>query len=92
MHVHMEGESSPGEYLESFTNNPADNAFNSVGFAEKTLMAGFTTVRDLGGSGINISLRNAINKGKIAGPRIFTAKVLQQLVVMQILLMELMRN
>ena len=73
MHVHMEGESSPGEYLESFTNNPADNAFNSVGFAEKTLMAGFTTVRDLGGSGINISLRNAINKGKIAGPRIFTA-------------------
>ncbi|MFV9484121.1 amidohydrolase family protein [Christiangramia sp. ASW11-125] len=73
MHVHMEGESNPGEYLESFTNNPADNAFNSVGFAEKTLMAGFTTVRDLGGSGINISLRNAINKGKIAGPRIFTA-------------------
>ncbi|WP_298246206.1 amidohydrolase family protein [uncultured Christiangramia sp.] len=73
MHVHMEGESSPGEYLESFTNNPADNAFNSVGFAEKTLMAGFTTVRDLGGSGINISLRNAINRGKIAGPRIFTA-------------------
>ncbi|TQI71763.1 imidazolonepropionase-like amidohydrolase [Gramella sp. Hel_I_59] len=73
MHVHMEGESSPGEYLESFTNNPADNAFNSVGFAEKTLMAGFTTVRDLGGSGINISLRNAINKGNIAGPRIFTA-------------------
>ncbi|WP_299154616.1 amidohydrolase family protein [uncultured Christiangramia sp.] len=73
MHVHMEGESSPGEYLESFTNNPADNAFNSVGFAEKTLMAGFTNVRDLGGSGINISLRNAINKGKIAGPRIFTA-------------------
>ena len=73
MHVHMEGESSPGEYLESFTNNPADNAFNSVGFAEKTLMAGFTTVRDLGGYGINISLRNAINKGKIAGPRIFTA-------------------
>lgn len=73
MHVHMEGESNPGEYLESFTNNPADNAFNSVGFAEKTLMAGFTTVRDLGGSGINISLRNAINKGKIAGPIIFTA-------------------
>jgi len=73
MHVHMESESNPGEYLESFTNNPADNAFNSVGFAEKTLMAGFTTVRDLGGSGINISLRNAINKGKIAGPRIFTA-------------------
>jgi imidazolonepropionase-like amidohydrolase len=36
-------------------------------------MAGFTTVRDMGGSGVNISLRNAINKGKVPGPRIFTA-------------------
>ena len=41
--------------------------------AEKTLMAGFTTVRDLGGSGVNISLRNAINAGSVRGPRIFTA-------------------
>ena len=73
MHVHLEGESNPAEYLQRFTNNDADNAFNSVGFAEKTLMAGFTTVRDLGGSGINIALRDAINKGKITGPRVFTA-------------------
>ena len=73
MHVHIEGESNPAEYLQRFTNNPADNAFNSVGFAEKTLLAGFTTVRDLGGSGVNIALRDAINKGKIDGPRIFTA-------------------
>ncbi len=36
-------------------------------------MAGFTTVRDLGGSGVNISLRNAINKGLIKGPRVYTA-------------------
>jgi imidazolonepropionase-like amidohydrolase len=36
-------------------------------------MAGFTTVRDLGGSGVNISLRNAINKKLIKGPRIYTA-------------------
>ena len=73
MHVHIEGETNPAEYLQRFTNNEADNAFNSVGFAEKTLMAGFTTVRDLGGSGVNIALRDAINKGKIDGPRIFTA-------------------
>src|SRR6185503_20662988 len=52
---------------------PSDIAFNSVPFAERTLMAGFTTVRDLGGSGVNISLRNAVNKGQIKGPRIFTA-------------------
>ena len=36
-------------------------------------MAGFTTVRDVGGSGVNISLRNAINSGVVPGPRIFTS-------------------
>jgi imidazolonepropionase-like amidohydrolase len=42
-------------------------------FAQKTLMSGFTAVRDLGGTGANISLRNAINKGWITGPRVYTA-------------------
>ncbi|TLP82330.1 metal-dependent hydrolase family protein [Maribacter sp. ACAM166] len=73
MHVHIESESSPSRYLESFTKNEADIAFQSTIYAKKTLMAGFTTVRDLGGSGVNISLRDAINKGTIVGPRIFTA-------------------
>ena len=73
MHVHMEGETSPTQYMERFTLNPSDIAFNTVPIAERTLMAGFTTVRDLGGSGVNISLRNAINKGLVKGPRIFTA-------------------
>ena len=73
MHVHLESESNPNKYLERFTNNEADDAFNSVGFAEATLLAGFTTVRDLGGNGVNISLRNAIDKGKVPGPRIFTS-------------------
>jgi imidazolonepropionase-like amidohydrolase len=36
-------------------------------------MAGFTTVRDLGGSGVNVALRNAINRGSVVGPRIFTS-------------------
>jgi len=73
MHVHLESETNPNRYMETFTFNPADYAFQSVVFAERTLMAGFTTVRDLGGSGVNISLRNAINKGLIKGPRIYTA-------------------
>jgi imidazolonepropionase-like amidohydrolase len=72
-HVHMEQETNPNAYLERFTLNPADYAFQSVVFSERTLMAGFTTVRDVGGTGVNISLRNAINKGLIKGPRIFTA-------------------
>ncbi len=73
MHVHLENETNPSKYLQRFTNDPADDAFNSIGFAEKTLMAGFTTVRDLGGTGVNIALRDAIHNGKVAGPRIFTA-------------------
>ena len=73
MHVHLESETNPNRYMETFTFNPADYAFQSVVFAERTLMAGFTTVRDLGGSGVNISLRNAINKGLIKGPRVYTA-------------------
>ncbi|WP_046743812.1 metal-dependent hydrolase family protein [Kordia zhangzhouensis] len=73
MHVHIESETNPKAYLEKYTLNDADVAFRSVGFAKVTLHAGFTTVRDLGGSGVNISLRNAINQGKVEGPRIFTA-------------------
>jgi imidazolonepropionase-like amidohydrolase len=74
MHVHLEEETSPTSYLEEFTLNDADVAFNAEVIAKKTLMAGFTTVRDLGGSGVNVALRNAINSGKVTGPRVFTAE------------------
>ena len=74
MHVHFEMETSPARYIERFTENDADKAYNSVNYANVTLRAGFTTVRDLGGSGVNVSLRNAINAGKIVGPRIFTSE------------------
>ena len=74
MHVHIEGETNPRRYLEVFTLNDADVAYNAAEIAQRTLMAGFTTVRDLGGSGVNVSLRNAINGQKVVGPRIFTAE------------------
>lgn len=74
MHVHIEGETSPTRYLDRFTKNNADVAFVSAEIAKRTLMAGFTTVRDLGGSGVNVALRNAINKGTVSGPRIYTAE------------------
>ncbi|MGB3608453.1 amidohydrolase family protein [Psychroserpens sp.] len=74
MHVHLESETSPKAYLETFTKNDADVAFTSAEIAKRTLMAGFTTVRDLGGSGVNVALRDAIAKGKVPGPRIFTAE------------------
>jgi len=73
MHVHLESETKKGAAADRFTMNPADVAFESVGYAKTTLMAGFTTVRDLGGSGVNVSLRNAINKNQVIGPRVYTA-------------------
>ena len=73
MHVHLENEYNPARYMDQFTANESDIAFKSVNYAEITLLAGFTTVRDLGGTGVNIALRNAINNNTIVGPRIFTA-------------------
>jgi imidazolonepropionase-like amidohydrolase len=49
-----------------------DYAFRSVGYAEKTLMAGFTSVRDLGGE-VAPHLRDAVSQGLVKGPRIFAA-------------------
>jgi len=72
-HVHLESETSPTSYTDPFIQNPPDIAFKSTVFAEKTLLSGFTTVRDLGGTGVNIALRNAINKNIVKGPRVFTA-------------------
>lgn len=72
LHVHLESETNPQKYLEPFTFNDADKAFRSVQYAKRTLMAGFTTVRELGGSGVNIALRDAIKGGYVDGPRIIT--------------------
>ncbi|MEP1151070.1 MAG: amidohydrolase family protein [Balneola sp.] len=73
LHVHLEGETSPTKYLDGFTMNDADVAYKALHYLDETLMAGFTSVRDLGGSGVNISMRNAIKAGSIKGPRVFTA-------------------
>ena len=72
MHTHLSGESNPKKYMERFTLDLDDYAYQSIRFAERTLMAGFTTVRDLGGP-VNTSLRDAIKKGYLVGPRIFSA-------------------
>jgi imidazolonepropionase-like amidohydrolase len=74
MHVHITSELHPNRQLDSYRLDPQDFALASVPYARKTLMAGFTTVRDLGSSNnLAISLRNAINKGLITGPRIYSA-------------------
>lgn len=72
MHVHLETETRRGGLIDRFTLNVPDVAFQAAKNAKTTLLAGFTTVRDLGGSGVNVSLRNAVNRGLVDGPRILT--------------------
>ena len=79
MHVHLSEElDPPGSYAERFYLNAAEYALRAAGYAEKTLAAGFTTVRDLGARDERsvlamYALRDAINTGQAVGPRIFAA-------------------
>ena len=74
MHVHLSSEYNKNSFQEKITLNAGDYAIRAVANAEKTLKAGFTTVRNLGDSdGVTISLRNAIKKGIVSGPRIFSS-------------------
>jgi len=74
MHVHLGSEYNKNSFQEKITLNSGDYAIRAVANAEKTLKAGFTTVRNLGDSdGVTISLRNAIKKGIVSGPRIFSS-------------------
>ena len=74
LHVHLGSEVSPTAYLERFTQNPADVALRAYADAQKTLRAGFTSLRNLGDSyNATIALRDAIRRGLVDGPRIWTA-------------------
>lgn len=76
MHVHLTHQTQPqvDDLRGELTLDAIDRAYDSVAFAERTLKAGFTTVRDLGaGEGLNIAMKRAINTGAIVGPRMFTA-------------------
>jgi imidazolonepropionase-like amidohydrolase len=74
MHTHFSTQMSPGTYTEDFFLNEADVALRGATFAEKTLMAGFTTVRELGDiHHTSTALRKAITAGYVKGPRIYTA-------------------
>lgn len=74
MHTHLISQHSKEVYSEKFFLDEADYALRSTMYARVTLLAGFTTVRDLGDNGINsVALRKAIDQKWIIGPRIFTS-------------------
>ncbi|QYJ93009.1 metal-dependent hydrolase family protein [Shewanella spartinae] len=74
MHVHLQGELGPKNDSQRLRMSDADVAMQSAYFANKTLMAGFTTVRDLGAKPEQMyALRDAIAKGWVDGPRIIAS-------------------
>lgn len=74
-HVHLDSDAGGNAGLiEDMTDSPARAAYRAAGNAKKTLMAGFTTVRNLGdGSGATLALRDAVAAGDLPGPRIIDA-------------------
>jgi imidazolonepropionase-like amidohydrolase len=75
-HTHLSDEFGPTTYVDDFHWNLADYVLRSTVYARRTLLAGFTTVRNLGDKrNETVALRNAINAGVLTGPRIFTAGV-----------------
>ena len=74
MHVHLMVAYSASYDLDKITFGPPDLALLAAWHAELTLMAGFTTVRDLGDrADVTVALRDAIAKGIAIGPRVFTS-------------------
>jgi imidazolonepropionase-like amidohydrolase len=73
-HTHLSGQTSPTQYTDQFRWNTADYVIRSTVYARTTLLAGFTTVRNVGDN-VNetIALRNAVAAGIVPGPRIFSA-------------------
>src|SRR5580693_8147555 len=73
-HVHLDMETTPHSFTDVVTLNPADYAIFAVASARKTLLAGFTTVRNVGDHfNSTIALRKAIQRGTVIGPRIYSA-------------------
>jgi imidazolonepropionase-like amidohydrolase len=73
-HTHLTMQFSKSTYSDQFRLNPADYAILGTVYARRTLLAGFTTVRNVGDEhNESIALRNAINAGLVPGPRIFSA-------------------
>jgi imidazolonepropionase-like amidohydrolase len=73
MHVHLTGDAETGAY-ESLGLSDERMAITGVKNARKTLLAGFTTVRNVGAESYgDVALRDAINEGDIPGPRLYVS-------------------
>jgi len=70
-HTHLGARADRYDEIYNFKDTPFQSAFASVVNAQKTLEAGFTTVRDVGSAPfLAVDLRNSVNEGLVPGPRI----------------------
>jgi len=75
LHTHLTHELEGTWVTRGVTESPIDAALRGVANARKTLLAGFTTVRDLGApGGADVSLMRAIDAGRVVGPRMVPAR------------------
>jgi len=73
-HTHITGEYSADVRLRRVEQSDADVAIQATVYARRTLLAGFTTIRNVGSSGdAAFALRDAISKGLVPGPRMLVA-------------------
>ncbi|MBZ4416541.1 amidohydrolase family protein [Myxococcus sp. RHSTA-1-4] len=76
-HTHLTVEPGPDwrkDVIDSFQRTIPELTLDTLPWARTTLMAGFTTVRNLGAEDfIDVGLRNAIARGNVVGPRILAA-------------------
>src|SRR5262245_37467408 len=73
-HTHLSMQLGGNYWKELATRSSIDHAVLAPKFAQTTLEAGFTTVRDVGSGGyVDVALRNAIDRGEIEGPRMVCA-------------------
>jgi imidazolonepropionase-like amidohydrolase len=74
-HAHLVGDVSNSSIASTLMTTSAQDAFAGVRHARQTLLAGFTTVRDVGTYRVftDVALRDAINDGTVIGPRMAVA-------------------
>jgi len=73
MHTHLASEISATSFTEAVRFTESDFAFNAAANAQKTLRAGFTTVRDFGGD-VTVALGKAVARGTVVGPRVVPSR------------------
>jgi imidazolonepropionase-like amidohydrolase len=74
-HTHLVGDQKDTDPVAELLKTSAQRAFESIPNAKVTLLAGFTTVRDVGTyrALVDVALRDAINRGDVVGPRMYVA-------------------